>query len=193
MRKTTRTTLTLVAAGTLTAFGLALAPAAMAAVPNTVASASSSTSDTAAATDGTRERGREGHGPRGERPGLATVMSVLDVTLDELKAAREAGTTLAELAEQQGVEVSTLIDALVAEAEEHLAEHVADGDLTQEQADERLAEIEQRITDRVNGVKPAEGDRPDHGDRPDRGERGPGGHGPHGPQGEQDAPAGNGS
>lgn len=184
MRQTTRTTLTLAAAGTLTAFGLALAPTAMAVMP------SLGTSTTAAADSGaSQERGREGHGPRGERPGLATIMSVLDLTIDELKAAREAGTTLAELAQQQGVEVSTLIDALVAEAQEHIAEHVADGDLTQEKADERLAEIEQRITDRVNGVEPAAGERPAPGERPDRGERGPGGHGPHGPHGGQDAPA----
>jgi hypothetical protein len=183
MRQTTRTTLTLAAAGTLTAFGLALAPAAMAAVPGP-SSSTSATADSSVS----QERGREGHGPRGERPGLATIMTVLDLTEDELKAARESGTTLAELAEQQGVEVSTLIDALVAEAEEHVAEHVADGDLTQEEADERLAEIEQRITDRVNGVEPAAGDRPAPGERPDRGERGPGGHGPHGPHGGQDAP-----
>lgn len=181
MRKTTRTITTLVAAGTLTAFGIALAPAAMAAVPSTVAS--SSTSDSAASS----ERGREGHGPRGERPGLETVMTVLDLTEDELKAAREAGTTLAELSEQQGVEVADLIDALVADAEEHIAEHVAEGELTQDEADERLAEIEQRITDRVNGVEPAEGEGPEPGDRPDRGERGPGGHGPHGPADEDAA------
>ncbi len=184
MRKTTGTITTLIAAGTLTALGLALAPAAMAAAPSTDTSASSSTSTAES------ERGREGHGPRGERPGLETVMTVFDLTEDELKAAREAGTTLAELAEQQGVELADLIDALVADAEEHISEHVAEGDLTQDEADERLAEIEQRITDRVNGVEPAEGDRPEPGDRPDRGgrgERGPGGHGPHGPADEDAA------
>lgn len=181
MRKTTTTLTTLVAAGALTAFGLALAPTAMAAAPSATAATSTSADPTDA-----QERGREGHGPRGERPGLETVMTVLDLTEDELKAAREAGTTLAELAEQQGVQVSTLIDALVAEAQEHIEEHVAEGDITQEQADERLAEIEQRITDRVNGVEPAEGDRPARGDRPEGGQRGPGGHGPHGPAG--DAP-----
>ncbi len=177
MRKTTTA---LIAAGTLTALGLALAPAAMAAVPST-GTTLSATADAA----GEQEHGREGHGPRGERPGLETVMTVLDLTEDELKAAREAGTTLAELADQQGVEVADLIDALVAEAEEHIAEHVADGDLTQAEADERLVDLEQHITDRVNGVEPAEGDRPALGDRPDRGERGPGGHGPHGAGAEQ--------
>lgn len=184
MRKTTTTLTALVAAGALTAFGLALAPTAMAAVPST-ASAASSTAEL---------RGHEGHGPRGdgprgERPGLETVMTVLDLTEAELRAAREAGTTLAELAEQQGVEVSTLIKALVAEAEEHIAERVADGHLTEEEADERLAEIEQRITDRVNGVAPAKGDRPEPGEAGESGDRGPGGHGPHSPAGETPKPA----
>lgn len=149
MRKTTSTLTSLVAAGALTAFGLGLAPAVMAAVPSDSVTA---TSATAAADAGTQQRAREGHGPRGERPGLETIMSVLDLTEDELKAAREAGTTLAELAEQQGVDVADLIDALVADAEE-------------------------RITDYVNGVEPADGER---------GERGPGGHGPRGPADDAD-------
>lgn len=190
MRKTTNALTTLVAAGALTALGLALAPTAMAATPSDTASASSSTSSTG------EQRGREGHGPRGDRPGLETVMNVLDLTVDELKAARQAGTTLAELAEQQGVDVDALIRALVADAEEHITERVASGDLTQEKANERLAKIEQRITDRVNGVQPIEGDRPAPGDRPDRGERGPGGpggHGHHGPAGADDDSAGDGS
>jgi len=158
MRKTTNALTTLVVAGTLTALGLALAPTAMAATPSQSAAANSSSSSSSTG----EQRGRDGHGPRGDRPGLETVMNVLDLTVDELKAARHAGTTLAELAEQQGVDVDALIRALVADAEEHITERVASGDLTQEKADERLAKIEQRITDRVNGVAP------------DRGQRGPG-------------------
>ncbi len=53
-----------------------------------------------------------------------------------------AAGTLAELAEQQGVEVADLIDALVADAEEHIAEHVAEGDLTHDEADEDAAAVE---------------------------------------------------
>ena len=179
MRKTTTTLTTLVAAGALTALGLSLAPTAMAASPTAGGLTTSVTADGS----GAEQRGHEGHGPRGgHHRGLEAIMEVLDLTEDELKAAREAGTTLAELAEQQGVSVDDLIDALVADAEEHLDERVAAGRLAQDEADERLAAIEQRITDRVNGVTPAEGERP-QGERPERGERGPGGHGPNGPAG----------
>jgi len=106
------------------------------------------------------------------------VLNVLDLTVDELKAARDAGSTLAVLAEQQGVDVDALINALVADVEERIAERVAAGDMTQDRADARIQKVEQRITDRVNGVAP------------DRGERGPGGHGPNGPAGADDSPAG---
>ena len=183
MRKWTRACTTLVTAATVTALGLALAPTAMAAVPSasssaTVNSSTRATTDSATAV----ERGREGDGPRGGRPGLETIMSVLDLTASELKAARKAGTTLAELAEQQNVDVSTLIDALANEAQKHIIEHIESGTLTQEKADKRIAKIEQRITSWVNGGKPSEGSRPDRGERPDRGDRG---HGPRGPAGDE--------
>jgi len=50
------------------------------------------------------------------------------------------------------VAVNTLIDALVAAAQERITQAVTDGDLTQEQADERLADLQTRITDRVNST-----------------------------------------
>ena len=43
---------------------------------------------------------------------------------------------------------------MVAEAQDHLAEGVAEGRLTQEEADEKLAEITERITDVVNNGRP---------------------------------------
>jgi hypothetical protein len=50
------------------------------------------------------------------------------------------------------VAVNTLIDALVAAAQERITQAVTDGDLTQEQADERLADLQTRITDPVNST-----------------------------------------
>ena len=186
MRKLTRACATLVTAATLAALGLALAPTAMAAVPSSSSSATANSSTRATTDSATAvERGREGDGPRGGRPGLETIMSVLDLTASELKAALKAGMTLAELAEQQNVDVSTLIDALANEAHKHITEHIASGTLTQEKADKRLAKIEQRITSWVNGGKPAEGDRPDRGERGDRPDRGDRGHGPRGPAGDE--------
>lgn len=107
--------------------------------------------------------GGDGHGGpgRGLRVGRETAAEALGMTVAELRTALRDGQTLAEVAEAQGVEVQTLIDALVAEVKEHLDEHVADGDMTQEEADEKLAEATERITDRVNNGGPLRGDRAD--------------------------------
>jgi hypothetical protein len=97
------------------------------------------------------------------------------MTEDELRTALETdGTTLADVAGEQGVEVDVLVDALVAAQEERIAAAVEDGRITQEQADERLADLEERVTERVNSEAPVGG--PGHGPRGDRGNR-PGGGG----------------
>ena len=109
-------------------------------------------------------------GERGGWPGLSAAATALGMTEDELRSALEAGdTTLAEVAEEQGVAVDTLIDALVQASKDRLDQAVEDGRLTQEEADERLADLEQRITELVNSDLPGRG--PGHG---------PGGHRWHG-------------
>ncbi len=45
-----------------------------------------------------------------------------------------------------------VIDAMVDAKTERIAEKVESGRITQEQADEKLAELEDKISDRVNGV-----------------------------------------
>jgi polyhydroxyalkanoate synthesis regulator phasin len=100
---------------------------------------------------------RGGRGPHRAHAGEA-VAEALGLEVDEVRDALRAGTTIADLAEQQGVDVQVVIDAMVAEAEEHLATAVENGRLTQEEADERLVEITERITDRIDDPLPAPGD-----------------------------------
>ena len=78
----------------------------------------------------------------------------------------QEGQSLAAVAEAQGVPLETLVDGLVAAAEEHEAEHVEAGEIPQEQTDERLADVEERISTLVE----QEG-------LPMRGGHGPGGRG----------------
>lgn len=107
--------------------------------------------DTPDGTDGERPEG-ERHGRRGGCGGSEAVAELLGLTPDELREAQDAGSSLADIAASQGVAVDDVIQAIVDEKAEHLAEEVAEGDLTQAEADARLAEIEQRTTDRVNGA-----------------------------------------
>ena len=110
---------------------------------------------------GIGERGGPGGGGRFD---LAAAATALGLTEAELRTALEAeGTSLADVAEDQGVEVDTLVDALVAAAEERIAQAVEDGEMTQEQADEGLADLEQRVTDRVNSDRPGPHGRPGGG------------------------------
>jgi transposase-like protein len=68
-----------------------------------------------------------------------------------LLAAIRGGHTVAEVAQAHGVDPEAVVAEIVADANERLDQAVADGMLTQEQADERKTEIEQHATDFVNG------------------------------------------
>ncbi len=73
---------------------------------------------------------------------LEAIADVLGITVDELEAAREAGTRLPELAESLGVEIELVEDAITAVRIEGVEQAAADGEITQEQADRILEQIE---------------------------------------------------
>ena len=92
-----------------------------------------------------------GHGHFGHFADLDAAATYLGLTEAELRAELEDGKTLAEIAKAEGKSVPGLVQALVKAANERIAEAVADGRLTQAQADELEADLEERITDLVNG------------------------------------------
>ena len=77
--------------------------------------------------------GGPGHGGRFGGEILDTAATAIGITADELKTALQGGQTIAQVATANGVDVQDVIDALVADA---------------------TANLEQRITDMVNGVRP---------------------------------------
>ncbi|RBY87799.1 hypothetical protein [Blastococcus sp. TF02A-30] len=107
------------------------------------------------------EAGVAGHGGRpgwGPGPGLSAAADALGMTEDELRTAlQEDGATLAQVAEDQGVAVEDLVAALVQAQRERIAEAVEEGRLTQEEADELLADVEERVSDRVDQEFPGRG------------------------------------
>ena len=86
--------------------------------------------------DGQNHGGQNHGGARGEKRQemLTSAAEAIGITADELKTAIEGGQTIAEVAEANGKSVQSVIDALVAQA---------------------TTDLTQRITDMVNGVKPA--------------------------------------
>ena len=119
--------------------------------------------------------GRRGHGKRGGEQ-MATVAEVIGVDAAELRAAFAAGQSVADVAEANGVALDDVVAAVVADMETHIAEHVAEGELTQDEADAKLADAADKVTERLSTVPFEMGKRGgDHGER-----RGPGGRGHHG-------------
>jgi uncharacterized protein YidB (DUF937 family) len=107
---------------------------------------------------------RAGH-PFARMLGLETAADAIGISTDDLRTALQDGSTIAEVAAANDVEVQTVIDALVAEATTHIDEAVADGRLDADRAETMKANLEERITARVNGedVGPGEGVGPGGG------------------------------
>ena len=163
------------AAGALTLTGLAVAVPAVAAAEDTDGTSTSvvdrikdalsglvddgsisqEQADEVATTLG--DSGFGGHWGHGGWHGLEAAAETLGMTEDELRTALQAeGATLAKVAEEKGVAVDTLVDALVTAQREGIAKAVESG-MPQDVADKRLADVEQRVTEWVNST---------HEDRP---------------------------
>jgi hypothetical protein len=89
------------------------------------------------------------HGP-GEH--LSAAASYLGLTEDQLIERLNDGRSLADLARAEDKSVDGLKQAIVDEAKKDLDEAVADGDLTQDEADAILERLRARIDDFVNGT-----------------------------------------
>ncbi len=99
-----------------------------------------------------REVGPGGRGGPGR--GLEAAATALGMTQEELMTALQDGQTIAEIASSKGVDVQVVIEAMVADARAHLAEEVASGEITQEQADARLSGLTTRLNEMVNSAMP---------------------------------------
>lgn len=97
--------------------------------------------------------GRHGHfvGPAVRGAVSDAVTELLGLDAETVRDELRGGMTLAELAEANGVSTETLVDTLVAEASERLDVAVENGRIDQERADEFEANLEERVTERVNG------------------------------------------
>ena len=92
--------------------------------------------------------------------GLDAAAGAIGVTTDELRDALRDGQTMADVAGTAGVDVQTVIDAMVTAEQAALDQAVTDGKITQEQADARMAGATERATAIVNGERPAHPERP---------------------------------
>ncbi len=94
--------------------------------------------------------GKSGRGGLGSTAELEASAAVLGMTSDELKTQLQAGAILADLADEAGVDLQTLRDAVEAarleELKANIAQAVTDGEMTQAEADWRLKGLEAGYT-----------------------------------------------
>jgi hypothetical protein len=87
---------------------------------------------------------------------FAAAATYLGITTDVLKSDLQSGKTLAQIADATtGKSATGLIQALVASEQSKLDAAVTAGKLTQAQEQTLLANLQQRVTDLVNGTRPA--------------------------------------
>jgi hypothetical protein len=104
---------------------------------------------------GGRHHGGPGFGHRGAAAGVEGAAKYIGITEAQLRIELQNGKTRADVAKAHGKSVDGLVDVLVAEAKTKLNAEVKAGRLTGAQANDMLAELEEHITDFVNGSVPA--------------------------------------
>jgi hypothetical protein len=101
---------------------------------------------------------RPAHGPgkgHGRFAKLDAAAKALGMTVEDLRSALEGGKSLAAVAQEKGIDVAKIVDALVAGFKAHLDQEVASGIHTQAEADQKLADARARLEAFVNGTAPA--------------------------------------
>jgi polyhydroxyalkanoate synthesis regulator phasin len=83
---------------------------------------------------------------------MSVVSDKVGMTLTELMTAFQDGKSVADLAKDKGVDLQTIVDALVAQVKESLDKAVADGNITQKQADYQLEQYTTQVTEQLNGT-----------------------------------------
>ncbi len=81
---------------------------------------------------------------------IQTIADALNMSTQDLVAALRSGKTVADVAQEQGIDLTTIVDALVAPKVERLNRAVEAGRLTEQQADALLALARVRVEDRLN-------------------------------------------
>jgi polyhydroxyalkanoate synthesis regulator phasin len=125
--------------------------------------------------DRMRERVEEGFGPGmggmfhgGPRGGMfgpgdsfiSVAAEELGMTVQDLVAELQDGKTLANVADEKSVDPQVIVDAFVAQHTERLNEAVAEGRITQEQADSMTQQMTEEVQEHLSESFPFEGGGP---------------------------------
>ena len=76
----------------------------------------------------------------------------LGMKVTDLLTELQDGKSIADVAQEKGVDTQVIIDAYVAQVKETLDKAVADGNITQKQADWQLERVKERVTDQLDNT-----------------------------------------
>lgn len=102
--------------------------------------------------------GGRGHG-HGDGLSPAAIAQVLGITEQELRDAEQQGKTLTQIAQGKGISRDDLLSKLKAAATAQLDADLKAGEITQAQHDQSVASLDQRLSSRVDSVRPQRGSR----------------------------------
>ena len=97
-----------------------------------------------------RPEGRRGRHGRGCH--LEIAAEAIGISVDELRAGLQAGQTVAQVAEANGVSTNAVVEALIEQATARIDTKVDEGRITAEEGATKLAEKVARIQDQVFSV-----------------------------------------
>ncbi|NEU27748.1 hypothetical protein G3M74_16875 [Paenibacillus polymyxa] len=83
------------------------------------------------------------------------LLKLLKLSSSQLNTQLKAGKSLATIAKAQGVSVNSVIDVMVSDMKSKLVTEKQNGKITASEYNQRVSNLEQMITDMVNGVKPS--------------------------------------
>lgn len=90
----------------------------------------------------------------GLRAELQKAAEALGMTEQDLRTELQGGKTLAQVAQEKGVDTQKLVDAMLSQAKTDLAQQVANGRITQSEADQTLQELTTRVQTLINSGQP---------------------------------------
>ena len=142
-------------AGGLVAGGIAAATSSQAATSTPSVTATPSAGS--AAPYGPRGGPGFGGDPAAQTLDQQQTAAVLGITTTQLQSEVAAGKTAAAIAKEHNVAVATVISTLVTDENSEIDAAVTAGTITSAQATQMKANTTQRVTDMVNGTRPAGG------------------------------------
>jgi polyhydroxyalkanoate synthesis regulator phasin len=99
---------------------------------------------------------RGGHHRHGGKGGAA-VAEALGINAETLRSEMQAGNSVADIAAAKGIDIQVVVDAILAGPTERIDTAVENGRLTEDDAADRLAQLSERIEERINTVRSTDG------------------------------------